>query len=242
MTERIRLHKFLAASGVASRRAAEKMIADGKVKVNGNVITTVGFSINPLADKIEVNGKIIQPKGSRQYYLLYKTAGTLTSVKDPHGRQTVIDLLPFKDVFPVGRLDLDTEGLLLLTDDGDLAYRLTHPRFKVKKKYLVLVKGKPGEEKLALLRSGIKLEEGFVSPALVQLLSTHGNKSSLHLTIHEGKKRQIKRMFAVIGHPVIFLKRIGYAFLTLQDLKPGEYRALTRAEVLRLKKMVGLKC
>ncbi|MEW5922082.1 MAG: pseudouridine synthase [Bacillota bacterium] len=238
--DRVRLHKFMAACGVASRRAAEKMIADGRVKVNGTVVTTAGYTINPHIDRVELDEKLVQVKKDKQYYLLYKPRGTLTTVSDPFGRRTVMELLERKDVFPVGRLDLDTEGLLLLTDDGELAYRLTHPRFKVKKKYLAWVKGKPSEEKLKLLREGVQLEEGPVSPARVELLAERGGKSILHITIHEGKKRQVKRMCAAIGHPVITLKRVAFAFLTLQGLKPGEYRRLTTEEVKKLLHYAGL--
>ena len=241
MAEKVRLHKFIAAAGLASRRAAEKMIAAGRIKVNGETVTTAGLTIDPQADRVELDNKPIQAKTEKQYILLYKPKGILTTVNDPFGRRTVMELLPRQDIFPVGRLDLDTEGLLLLTDDGELAYRLTHPRFKVEKKYHAYVKGIPGEEKLKLLREGVTLEEGTVSPAKVELLEQHGGKSVLVIAIHEGKKRQVKRMFSVIGHPVISLKRIAFAFLTLKGLKPGEYRPLTADEVNRLYRLAGEK-
>ena len=240
MTEKVRLHKFIAASGLASRRAAEKMIADGRVKVNGKTITTAGVTVNPQADQVELDNKPIRAKATKQYILLYKPKGTLTTVSDPFGRATVMELLPHRDVFPVGRLDQDTEGLLILTNDGELTYRLTHPRFKVEKKYRAYVRGIPGEDKLKLLREGVTLDEGVVSPARVKLVERHGENSVLMIVIHEGKKRQIKRMCSAIGHPVIALKRVGFAFLTLKGLQPGEYRYLTGEEINKLIQLAGL--
>ncbi len=240
MTVKVRLHKYIAANGLASRRAAEKMIAEGRIKVNGEIIATAGFTINPAADKVELDDKPIRAKTTKQYILLYKPKGTLTTVSDPFGRATVMELLPHRDVFPVGRLDQDTEGLLILTNDGELTYRLTHPRYKVEKKYLAYVRGTPTEEKLRLLRKGVTLEEGSVSPARVKLVEQHGENSLLMITIHEGKKRQVKRMCSAIGHPVIGLKRVGFAFLTLKGLKPGAYRYLTEEEVNKLIRLAGL--
>lgn len=240
MTAMVRLHKFMASCGVASRRAAEKMIVAGRVKVNGDLVYTVGYAIDPRVDRVELDGNLLQAKNTRQYYLLYKPAGAITSVGDPFNRRTVMDLLPYKDVFPVGRLDLDTEGLLLLTDDGELAYRLTHPRFNIDKKYLAWVRGRPSADKLELLRRGVQLEEGPASPAKVELYAERGGKTLLHITIHEGKKRQVKRMCAASGHPVISLKRVSFAFLTLQGLKPGEYRSLTADEIKKLRQLAEL--
>lgn len=240
MTAKVRLHKYIAASGLASRRAAERMIAEGRIKVNDEIITTVGFTINPMTDRVEVDNKTIQAKATKQYILLYKPKGTLTTVSDPFGRATVMELLPRRDVFPVGRLDQDTEGLLILTNDGELTYRLTHPRYKVEKIYRAYVRGIPGKKELKLLRDGVTLEEGSVSPARVKLVEQHGGNSVLMIIIHEGKKRQIKRMCSAIGHPVIALKRVGFAFLTLKGLQPGEYRYLTEEEVNKLIRLAGL--
>ncbi len=240
MAEKVRLHKFIAAAGLASRRAAEKMIDAGRIKVNGETITTAGFTIDPQADSVELDNNPIQAKTVKQYILLYKPKGILTTVSDPFGRRTVMELLPRQDIFPVGRLDLDTEGLLLLTDDGELTYRLTHPRFKVKKKYRACVKGIPSEEKLKPLREGVTLEEGTLAPAEVNMIEQHGRNSVLFITIHEGKKRQVKRMCSAIGHPVISLKRVEFAFLTLKGLKPGEWRALTAEEVNKLLHLAGI--
>jgi 23S rRNA pseudouridine2605 synthase len=239
LTEKVRLQKFIAAAGLASRRAAEKMVAEGRIKVNGVTITTAGFTIDPQTDRIELDNRPIQAKTLKQYILFYKPKNMLTTVSDPFGRRTVMEMMPRQDIYPVGRLDQDTEGLLLLTDDGDLAFRLTHPRFKVEKKYRAYIKGIPGEEKLNLLRQGIALEEETISPAGIKLLEQHGGNSVLLLTIHEGKKRQVKRMCSAIGHPVISLKRVGFAFLTLKGLKPGEYRSLTAEEVNKLYRLTG---
>ena len=240
MTEKVRLHKYIAAAGLASRRAAEKMIAEGRIRLNGKTVTTAGTTINPLTDRVELDNELIEAKTVKQYILLYKPKDTLTTVTDPFGRRTVMELLPRQDVFPVGRLDRDTEGILLLTDDGELTYRLTHPRFKVEKKYRAYVKGIPTEGKLNLLREGATLEEGKVSPAKVKLLKQHGENSILDITIHEGKKHQVKRMCSAIGHPVLSLKRVAFAFLTLQGLQLGEYRPLTVEEVNKLKRLAGI--
>lgn len=241
MPERVRLHKYIASCGLASRRAAEKMIADGRVRVNGEIITTAGTKINPRQDNVQVDNVPVQQKKENKYILLFKPRGTITTVRDPFGRKTVMELLPYDDIFPVGRLDQDTEGLLLLTDDGELAYRLTHPRFKVRKKYHVWVKGTPAPEKLKLLREGINLEEGSLSPAEVKTVNRKGECCIMEIIIHEGKKRQIKRMCFAIGHPVISLKRVGFAFLTLKGLRPGAYRHLKQEEVKRLKHLAGLQ-
>lgn len=241
MPERVRLHKHIASCGLASRRAAEKMIADGRVKVNGETITAAGTTINPRQDHVQVDNVPVQQKKEKKYILLFKPKGTITTVHDPFGRKTVMELLPYDDIFPVGRLDQDTEGLLLLTDDGELAYRLTHPRFKVRKKYHVLVKGIPAPEKLKLLREGIKLEEGSLSPAEVKIVTRNVDRCIMEIIIHEGKKRQIKRMCFAIGHPVISLKRVGFAFLTLNGLRLGAYRHLKQEEVKRLKHLAELQ-
>lgn len=240
----IRLQKYLAFAGLASRRGAEKIITAGRVKVNGITVTKAGTTINPQRDKIEVDNLPVQPSGVTKYYLLYKPAGFLTTVKDPSGRPTVMDLLPReikKGLFPVGRLDKDTTGLLLLTNDGEMAFRLTHPRFEVEKKYLALVRGIPSAEELHKFTKGILLKEGRTSPASVKIASVQRGKASLLLALHEGKKRQVKRMCSALGYPVIALKRVSLAFLTLQGLQPSTYRALTPTEITKLSSLVNLK-
>jgi 23S rRNA pseudouridine2605 synthase len=243
----IRLQKFLAATGVDSRRGAEKLIKDGRVKVNGLVVKKMGLKIDPRQDKVELDDLPLELPVEKKYYLLNKPAGYLTTVKDPFGRATVMELFPRHlrpGLFPVGRLDLDTEGLLLLTNDGQLAYRLTHPRFGVKKKYLALVQGILGREKLLLLRNGVLLKDGWTSPAQVKIVSIHSkkNQSLLEIILHEGKKRQVRRMCAAIGHPVLKLKRTSLAFLTLKGLQPGSYRPLFREEVEKLSRKLQTLC
>lgn len=238
-----RLQKVMANRGVASRRKSEELILMGKVKVNGQTVRELGFKVDPEKDVIEVDGQVLKPE-KRVYILLYKPAGVITSVTDPFNRKVVLDLL--KDVrervYPVGRLDYETEGLLLLTNDGELAHRIMHPRYEIEKEYEALVRGRPSEEKLELLRKGIKLEDGLTAPARVTLLKTNKEGNSwLRLVIHEGRNRQVRRMCKAIQHPVIYLKRIRLGFLTLKGLKKGMYRYLTEEEVRKLKKMVGME-
>jgi 23S rRNA pseudouridine2605 synthase len=236
-----RLQKVLAHSGVASRRKAEQLILEGRVKVNGQTVTQLGTVVNPEQDQIEVNGQKVnvQPK---LYIIFYKPIGVITSVRDPQGRPVVMDY--FSDIkeriYPVGRLDRETSGLLLLTNDGELAHRLMHPSYQVDKVYRATVQGIPGVLKLNRLKRGIELKDGWTAPAKVQLLSVDPKKqrAEIRITIHEGRKRQVRRMFKAIGHPVLSLHRERYAFLTLDGLKEGEYRRLTAQEVKRLKRLV----
>lgn len=233
-----RLQKALARAGIASRRGCEELIRQGRVKVNGQVIKEMGIKINPEADRLEVDGRILTGPQKKAYYMLYKPAGYVTTVKDPQNRNTVLDLLPKvkERVYPVGRLDMDTEGLLLLTNDGLLAQRLMHPRYKVDKVYWVLVKGHPDREAIQRLRRGVLLEDGWTSPAKVELKGEAvPGQTALVITIREGRKRQIKRMCKAVGHPVVFLKRIKLGTLMLGELRPGEYRPLTDTEVRELK-------
>ena len=243
MSDLIRLQKYLAAGGVASRRAAEKLIEAGKVKVNGKVVKKLGVKIDALHDIIEVDNSVITVPDKKQYYLLNKPKGYLTTVwillED---RQ--MDLFPQelrKGLFPVGRLDLDTEGLLLVTNDGETAFRLTHPRFKIKKKYIARVKGIPREKDLQQFKKGILLEDGPTSPADAAIISTDKSNALLQITLHEGKKRQIKRMCKTLGYPVLSLKRTAIAFLKLHGLRPGGYRTLTPLEINKLATLLGLK-
>ncbi|MDQ0339184.1 23S rRNA pseudouridine2605 synthase [Caldalkalibacillus uzonensis] len=236
-----RLQKVLAHAGVASRRKAEELIKAGKVKVNGQVVSQLGTLVDPEQDQIAVNEKEIDTE-RKVYYLFYKPTGVITSVRDPQGRPVVMDF--FRQVperiYPVGRLDRDTSGLLILTNDGELAHRLMHPSFHVDKVYRVTVQGIPKKQKLNKLERGIRLRDGWTAPAKVECLQQDikQNIAVVRITIHEGRKRQVRRMFKAIGHPVLALHREQYAFLTLKGLKEGEYRQLDAEEVKRLKALV----
>ncbi|WP_342600830.1 pseudouridine synthase [Psychrobacillus sp. FSL H8-0483] len=233
-----RLQKVLAHAGVASRRKAEELILQGKVKVNGKVITELGTKVSN-SDTVEVEGVKLE-KEQKVYYLLYKPRGVISAVSDDKGRKTVTDLLPLhikERVYPVGRLDYETSGLLLLTNDGDFSYALTHPKFKVDKTYVARVKGIPLKEQLRPLERGIVLEDGKTAPAKVKLLSGERktNKAIVEITIHEGKNRQVRRMFDAIGFPVQKLKRERFGFLTLHGLNAGDWRELTTHEIKQLR-------
>jgi 23S rRNA pseudouridine2605 synthase len=234
----VRLNAYLARAGIASRRRADELIAAGRVTVNGRpgaLHTVVG-----ARDVVEVDGRRVEP-APLAYVLLHKPAGVVTTARDPQGRPTVVDLVPREArVVPVGRLDLDTTGALLLTNDGKLAHRLAHPRYEVPKVYEVEVEGRPGEEALSALRRGVELEDGRTAPAEVRVLRSGPQRSLLELTLHEGRKHQVKRMCAAVGHPVRRLHRSSYAGLRVDDLAPGESRSLAPDEVRRLRELVGL--
>ncbi len=238
-----RLARFLARAGIASRRHAEELIAAGRVQVNGTTITVQGTRVDPERDSISVDGKPVRDAGRRVYVLLHKPAGYLSTVSDPEGRPTVLDLLPPDlrrlRVYPVGRLDSDSSGLLLLTNDGDFALRLSHPRYAAEKRYEALVQGQPSASTLEALRRGVTFNEDdgkrhTSAPARVQLLLRVGEHSLLALTLHEGRKRQVRRMLAAVGHPVVELMRVGVGSLTLKGVPPGRWRYLTPAEVAAL--------
>lgn len=232
-----RIQKIMAQGGIASRREAERLILDGRVTLNGKVVVELGTKADTDNDYIKVNGKLITRPEPKTYVILFKPRGYVTTSKDPEGRPTVMELLEKVKVrvFPVGRLDYDTEGLILCTNDGDLAHRLQHPSHEIPKTYLVKVDGVPTPDGIAKLRNGIKLKDGMTAPARVKIIRKAEANSWLEVIIHEGRNRQIKRMFEAIGHSVIKLKREGLAFLTLGDLKPGEFRHLTSEEVKNLK-------
>ena len=231
-----RLQKFLASAGVASRRKAEEMIKEGRVRVNGQVICELGTKADLGKDNIEVDGNMIQRKERKIYVLLNKPKGYLCTVTDTHNRPTVMDLLPDWGVriYPVGRLDMDTSGLLILTNDGKMTNNILHPARKIDKKYRVLVKGIPSEAKLNLLRKGLATEEDVFAPAKIRLLGKKGRDSQWEVIIHEGKKRQIRRMFQEIKHPVLELERTNIDFLSTKGLKEGEWRFLKKEELRRL--------
>jgi len=237
-----RLQKFMAHAGIGSRRNCEELIIQGKVKVNGQVINVLGTKIDPERDKIEVNNKLIKAKEDMIYILLNKPDGYVTTSQDPQGRPTVIDLIKHinKRIYPVGRLDYETEGLLLLTNDGELAYRLTHPKYKVNKVYQALIKGRPSNESIEQLRRGVLLEDGLTEPAQIKILDKIGDNTLIELTIHEGKNRQVRRMCKAVNHPVLNLKRTKIGSLDLGTIKLGSFRFLTEDELRWLKKGVGL--
>jgi 23S rRNA pseudouridine2605 synthase len=225
----MRLNAYLARAGVASRRGAEELIRAGRVRVNGEVAGLATFV--ETRDRIEVDGTAVEPE-PLAYVLLHKPAGVVTTARDPQGRPTVVDLVDHPArVVPVGRLDADTTGALLLTNDGPLAHRLMHPKYEVDKLYEVEVEGEPDEEALARLAEGVELEDGRTAPAEARRLGP----SRLALTIHEGRKHQVKRMCEAVGHPVRRLHRSVYAGLTLDGLEPGKWRALSAGEIARLR-------
>ena len=233
-----RLQKVIAYAGVASRRKAEQYILEGKVKVNGKVVKELGTKVSS-SDDIEVNGVKIE-KEDKVYFLLYKPRAVISAVTDDKGRKTVTDLFKkevHQRIFPVGRLDYDTSGLILLTNDGEFSYQMTHPKFKIDKTYIARVKGVPTIEGLKKLQRGIKLEDGKTAPAKVSMTSfdEKAGKAICEITIHEGRNRQVRRMFEAIGNPVVKLKRERFAFLDLTGLMPGEYRQLTKHEVKLLR-------
>lgn len=240
-----RLQKVIAQAGIASRRHAEQMILDGRVQVNGEKVVALGTKVLP-ADRILVDGRVINSISETfDYYILHKPTGYITSAKDPQGRRTVMDLLlkVKQRVYPIGRLDYDTSGLLVLTNDGELAHRLMHPSFGVEKTYQVEVEGNVPSQALLRLERGIELEDGKTAPAQVRVISRNGQGSlqRLEITIHEGRNRQVRRMFEAIGYPVVALKRIRFGPLQLKaDLSIGKYRSLTDQEVSQLRHAVKL--
>jgi pseudouridine synthase len=275
-----RLQKILARAGVASRRAAEEMIAAGRVRVNGQTTTEMGTRADPNTDKIEIDGRPLAtptPKTGDEfvYVILNKPLGVVSTAKDPQGRPTVLDLVrppderrrtndegrpttdhrppttrdhsafrtphsAFERIYPVGRLDADSTGLILLTNDGDLTFRLTHPRFGVEKEYRALVRGKPGAEELKKLREGVEIEGEMTAPARVVELGKRGDHTWLSITIHQGRKRQVRLMCAAVGHPVIELERVRFGPMTLGSLQQGKWRYLAIHEVHALRKAVKL--
>lgn len=238
-----RLQKVIAQAGIASRRKAEELISEGRVTVNGKTITELGTKVSPN-DKIEVNGIPVE-REHPVYYLFYKPRAVITSVKDEKGRKVVTDFFNGVEqrIFPVGRLDYDTSGLLVLTNDGQFANKLMHPRYKIDKVYIAKVKGIPLRETLKKLERGVKLEDGVTAPAKAKLKSVDRQKQTaiIELTIREGRNRQVRRMLEAVGHSVLKLKREQYGFLTLDGLRPGEYRELSPHEVKLLLNLSATK-
>ncbi|APH04554.1 23S rRNA pseudouridine(2605) synthase RluB [Bacillus weihaiensis] len=232
-----RLQKVIAHAGYASRRKAEELILEGKVKVNGKIVKELGTKVTD-SDKVEVEGIPLE-REEPVYVLLYKPSGVISAVKDDKGRKVVTDFFPYikQRIYPVGRLDYDTSGLLLLTNDGEFANILMHPRYEVEKSYVAKVKGIPTREKIRELEKGVHLEDGKTAPANAKILSVDKKKNTciLELKIHEGRNRQVRRMFEAIGYPVQKLKREKYAFLNLSGLNTGDSRELTPHEVKQLR-------
>lgn len=236
----IRLNKYIADCGVCSRRAADKLIADGQVSVNGKITTELGVSVDETNDSVFVEGRKIEPVSRYRYIMLNKPKGCICSVSDEKGRKTIFDYIDIKDqrLYPVGRLDYDTEGLILLTNDGALAYKLTHPSQDIPKTYIVKVEGTVPENDLATLRNGIELDGIRLHRAKIKLLEMEdeGKLSRFEITIYEGRNRQVRRMFESIGKEVVFLKRSAIGELRLGGLGRGLYRYLTEKEIELLKK------
>ena len=238
MTDTMRLEKYIATAGIASRRAVKKSILAGAASVNGEPILVPGYPIDTETDVVEFEGKRVEPLKNRIYLMLNKPAGCITTRSDQRGRPTVMDLVrDLSDaIYPVGRLDLETEGLLLFTNDGDFAYRLLHPSHEIEKTYIAWVKGVPRDEVIQKLRQGVRIPSGTTAPAKVRRLkiSKDGHSTELEVTIHEGKKRQVRMMCKAVGHPVIRLKRVQIGTLKLGHLPLGAYRLLTSEEVSEL--------
>jgi len=234
-----RLNKFIASTGYCSRRKADELIKKGKVKVNGKPVIKLGTKINPEKDKIEINGKLLKPKNKKLYYKLYKPKGYLTALgKDKFGKKTLTDLfreIKFnKKVFPIGRLDYDSEGLLLLTNDGDLSYKLTHPKFKIPKTYIVEVEGRINAKEFNKMKKGTKLEDGFIKPDKIVIKKKTKNSTIFKITIHSGQKRILRRFFKKFGYPVIKLVRISIGNIKIENLKEKEIKPLTKEEIKKI--------
>lgn len=236
MNEPMRLQKYLAACGIASRRKAEELISSGRVTVNGSPVTSMGEKINPGKDTVQFDDQLITLPQELVYVLLNKPKGYVTTLSDPQGRPVVTSLV--RDVphrlFPVGRLDLDTEGALLLTNDGALADKIQHPRFETRKTYEALLQGHPGQAKLHQLEAGVMLEDKMTSPAKIRVLKHLHRQTLVEITIHEGRKRQVKKMFEFIGNPVIQLKRTAYGQLRLGKLPTGKYKMLNSKDLKKI--------
>ncbi len=227
------MQKLIARAGLASRRKAEEWITAGRVRINGRVVTRLGVKIDPETDVVEVDGQVLRRRQEPVYLMLNKPRHCLTTLDDPRGRPTVARLVAHcgQRVFPVGRLDWDAEGLLLLTNDGPLCHRLMHPRFGVAKVYQVKVQGHPRRQTLNRLRHGIHLREGKTAPATVQIIKATKAATWLSITLHQGWYRQIKRMCAAVEHPVLRIKRVAYGPLKLGELAPGRVRPLSKTEL-----------
>lgn len=234
----MRLQKFLATCGVASRRKSEELIKSGIIKVNGTIITQMGYKVDPEKDKITIRNKEVKIQKKNIYVLLNKPIGYITTMSDELGRKKVIDLIELPDrLFPVGRLDFNTSGLLILTNDGDLTFKLTHPKFEVEKTYVAKVKGKLTHEEIKKFQNGLLIEKYITLPAKLKIIKENFDNSVIEIKIREGKNRQVRKMCEAIGHPIIELKRVAIGNITLKDLPNGKYRYLSNKEVRYLKRL-----
>ncbi len=239
----MRLNRFMSVSGASSRRQGENLIRSGKVSVNGRVITDPAHAVDPHSDVVALDGVILEVHAEKRYFLLNKPTGVIVSASDTHGRATVMDLLDGESpgLFPVGRLDMDTSGVLLLTDDGDLANRLMHPSFGVEKVYRAEVEGSVGKSEIRIFQKGLVLDDGPAAPAKLNVLRADTKTSRVEVTMHQGRKRQVRRMFEIVGRPVMTLERVSFGGITADSVSPGSYRFLSDDEVALLKKMTGLE-
>lgn len=239
----MRLQKFLARAGAASRRGSEDLMTAGRVRVNGEVVTELGTKVDPAVDVVTLDGKRLSLAEEPVYIALNKPAGVMTTMNDPQGRMTVAALVPTKEypgLFPVGRLDYDTTGLLLFTTDGEIAHRLLHPKWHVEKVYRALIDGRAVEAELQRLRDGVALDDGLTAPARVKSLRSSGTTTFVEIAITEGRKRQVRRMFSKIGHPVLELHRASFGPVPLGDLSRASWRHLSAEEVAALRAAVDL--
>ncbi|HYT13177.1 MAG TPA: pseudouridine synthase [Candidatus Nitrosopolaris sp.] len=245
-----RLNRYLARSGVASRRAADELIASGSVRVNGKAVPPSGILVDPDMDEVTVDGQSVKPRTRHRYLMLNKPLGVITTAKDEASRTTVLDAvgdegLAGHRLFPVGRLDADTTGLLVLTDDGELAFRLTHPRYKVAKEYMAVVAGSPSEKDIEALRTGVDLDDGRTAPAEVEVVgfdaAPGAGRSEVRVVIREGRHRQVRRMLQAVGHRVQSLRRTGFGPLKLGRLKVGGWRVLGEGEIEALHRAVRIE-
>jgi len=236
----MRLNKYIASCGVASRRGADALIAQGRVTVNGKAVDTVGMDINPETDTVAVDGTLLSIADKKIYIMLNKPAGVLSTCRDDRGRKTVLDLVGDVGVrlFPVGRLDYDTKGLLLLTNDGDFTYRCTHPRHEVNKTYVAVVHGLLEDHAIRRLENGVVLDGVKTAPAVINVVHREGRETRLEITIHEGRNRQVRRMFETVGCHVMALKRIAFGSLKLGNLPEGSWRYLTEQELKSIYKQI----
>lgn len=235
--EEIRLQKYIAKSGVASRRKAEELILEGKIQVNGKTITELGTKVNPEKDIVTYNGRKLKTEEEFVYILLNKPIGYVTTVKDQFGRDSVLDLVKVKEhLVPVGRLDMYTSGALILTNDGDFVYKVTHPKHEIEKTYTVTIKGIVKNEEVEMLRKGVKIEDYTTKPAKVKILKTDEEKniSRLEITIHEGKNRQVRKMCETVGHKVLALHRSKIAGIGVKDIPLGKWRFMKEKEIRKI--------
>lgn len=233
-----RLQKYMARCGIASRRKSEELILEGRVKVNNVVINELGFKINSEQDKVFVDNTLIKPAEKNIYIMLNKPEGVISSVKDDRNRKTVIDVIGIKEkIFPIGRLDYDTSGLLLLTNDGDIYNKIIHPRREVNKVYIAKVKGIFSEEEIKAFENGVDIGDYVTASSKIEILKKYFDSCEVKITIHEGKNRQVRRMCSAFNHEVVSLKRTSIGEITLKDLEKGKWRNLSQKEIEYLKKL-----